>query len=81
MSQPVVIAEELGDVTALAMSANGRWLALGLGLQVWVIQVAWKMDSLMAWTIKDVKHKATLDGHKSSIFKVEFLNGELIGEY
>ena len=70
---PVVIAEDLGDVPAVAVAPSGRWMALGLGSQVWVIAVVWSADTR---TIKGVGHKATLDGHTSSIFRLEFLNGK-----
>ena len=34
LGSSVVLAEDLGDVTAVGVSGDGRWLALGLGLQV-----------------------------------------------
>ena len=70
---PVVIAEDLGDVTAVAVAPTGRWLALGLGSQVWVIAVAWRADTA---TVRGVEHRATLEGHTSSIFGLQFLNGK-----
>ena len=29
-----------------------------------------------SWNVREVKHKATLDGHNSSIFRAEFLKGD-----
>mgnify|MGYP007048844883 CR=1 FL=1 len=43
IGQPIIIAEELGEVTALSLSSNGQWLALALGcFQIWIIRLTWK---------------------------------------
>ena len=45
IGQPIIVAEELGEVTSLDLSHDGQWLALALGNgchQVWIIQLTWK---------------------------------------
>ena len=78
LSNPVVVAEELGDVGVVSLSDNGKWLALSLGVQVWIINLHWRQDGQGSCFIKDVKHIATLDGHTSSILGLNFIRGNLI---
>ena len=51
-----------------------------VGLQVWVILMGWRLreggHEGASWNVREVKHKATLDGHNSSIFRTEFLKGD-----
>ena len=85
IGQPIVVAEELGEVTAINLSSNGEWLALALScFQIWIIQLSWKSvkqtkaaspNNRLPKIISAVRHLATLEGHRSLIHGLHFLKG------
>ena len=83
IGQPIIIAEELGEVTALSLSSNGQWLALALGcFQIWIIRLTWKSVKQptanlgrLPKIISAVRHHATLEGHRALIHGLHFLKG------
>ena len=83
IGQPIIIAEELGEVTALSLSSNGQWLALALGcFQIWIIKLTWKSVKQPTANlgrqpkiISAVRHHATLEGHRALIHGLHFLKG------
>ena len=85
IGQPIIIAEELGEVTALSLSSNGQWLALALGcFQIWIIRLTWKPVKQptanitlgrLPKIISAVRHHATLEGHRALIHGLHFLKG------
>ena len=87
IGQPIVVAEELGEITALNLSSNGQWLALALGCyQIWIIKLSWKsvkqtksgvFDNDAPRIISSVRHHATLEGHRARIHGLHFLKGNL----
>ena len=88
VGQPIIVAEELGEVTCLNLTSNGEWLALALScLQIWIIQLTWKTVNqaqsntsstvCLPKIIKAVRHHATLDGHKAPIHGLHFLKGKM----
>ena len=91
IGQPIVVAEELGEITAINLSSNGQWLALALScFQIWIIQLCWKTvrqqqqsansntsASKQPKIISSVRHHATLEGHRARIHGLHFLAGNL----
>ena len=87
VGQPIIVAEELGETTAINLSSNGQWLALALScFQVWIIQLTWKSVKQAASNtsatrlpkiINAVRHHATLEGHKALIHGLHFLKGDI----
>ena len=85
IGQPIVVAEELGEITAINLSRNGQWLALSLScFQIWIIQLIWKsvkqtkpdgLENDVPKIISSVRHHATLEGHRARIHGLHFLKG------
>ena len=85
IGQPIVVAEELGEITAINLSTDGQWLALALScFQIWIIQLCWKSVRLtnsntsankQPKIISSVRHHATLEGHRARIHGLHFLTG------
>ena len=85
IGQPIVVAEELGEITAINLSCNGQWLALALScFQIWIIQLSWKsvkqtksgvLGNDVPKIISSVRHHATLEGHRARIHGLHFLKG------
>ena len=91
IGQPIVVAEELGEITSLNLSSNGQWLALSLScFQIWIIQLSWKsvkqkrlgaLENDVPKIISSVRHHATLEGHRARIHGLHFLRGSHIRLY
>ena len=85
VGQPITVAEELGEITAISLSSNGEWLSLALGcFQIWIIQLCWKSikqvglnssTTCLPKIINAVRHHATLEGHRARIHGLHFLKG------
>ena len=71
IGESITLAEELGDISSMALSHCGEFLALALeNFEVWILKLGWK--SLEDKTpdkkcIKEVNHHATLEGHRSLV--------------
>lgn len=57
-----LLAEELHDISCLEMSKNGRWLAIGLDTQIWILKLEWKGSKVC-----QIDHFATFEGHREPI--------------
>jgi hypothetical protein len=67
------LAEDLGDVSSIALSSTGEFLSLALhNAEVWVLKLGWNLNCEKV-SIKEVDHYATLEGHRSVVSGLHYL--------
>ena len=89
VGESVTLAEDLGEVSGLALDSKAEFLSLALeNSEVWVLRLSWRSSpedssnkkserSKKRPSIGEVSHFATLEGHRSVVTGLHYIGKAL----